>query len=61
LFTALVVVYIERTLSALKGEWELVVEKARDWLKGPPARERKDKCMGADVILREAGKLVGNE
>lgn len=34
LTTALVIVYLERKLSDLKSDWELIVEKARTWLEG---------------------------
>jgi hypothetical protein len=52
LTTALVVVYVERKLQGLRGEWELVVEKAREWLGG--------ECGGEEGRVEEiAGRLVG--
>lgn len=54
LTTALVIVYMEKKLGEFKGEWELVVEKARSWLE----EEREGRDGGADVYLKAAARLV---
>lgn len=54
LTTALVVVYMERKLVELKGEWELVVEKARGWVDGVCG----GRTGGVEGIFRTAARLV---
>lgn len=56
LTTALVIVYLEKKLPELKGDWELVVEKARTWLDG----ETRGKDGGAGAYVSAAEKAIGN-
>lgn len=43
--TVLVVAVFEERLGALKGSWDLVVEKARDWLAGALGEERVEELV----------------
>ncbi|KZM18901.1 uncharacterized protein EKO05_0010382 [Ascochyta rabiei] len=54
LFTALLVVYMERKMQEFQGAWELVVEKARAWLEEVCADHDGD----TGVLLKAAGALV---
>jgi hypothetical protein len=44
--TALVIAFFEKRLGALKGSWELVVEKARVWLQGKVGTARVEDIVG---------------
>ncbi|KAG0365076.1 hypothetical protein BGZ54_006881 [Gamsiella multidivaricata] len=50
--TALAVVYFEKKLAKDKDTWELVVEKAKDWM------EQQIGHDGVEVVLKKAAELV---
>jgi hypothetical protein len=55
LATAMVITFLERLVTGEEETWELVVEKARDWL---------DASMNADVlkeVWKEAENIVPRE
>lgn len=54
LFTALVVLYMEKKMPEFQGAWELVVDKARTWLEEVRAGEDG----GVDLLLKAAGSLL---
>ena len=45
--TALVIVFMEDRLDALKGSWELMVDKAKNWLGGRDGKERLEEILAS--------------
>lgn len=45
LATALGVVFLEKKVGECKGEWELVVEKAREWVRGQTGGEGREEVL----------------
>lgn len=52
LFTAAVVLYMEKHMQGLRGEWELLGEKARGWL--------GEVCGDVDKVLEEVEGLIAD-